>query len=189
MLDRLYTSLQLQHLDLHAVVDMLILAFVIYQLLLLIRGTRSANMIIALVVLVALYVVTSPELIGLNAVNTVLRRLLTYVPIAIIVLFQDQIRRFLSKLGRNPFSSLWPRRREDRMIQEVALAAASLASKRLGALIVIEREMGLRSLFESGITLDAEVSYDLLTNIFILRSPLHDGAAIIADGRLKAASC
>ena len=72
MLDRLYTSLQLQHLDLHAVVDMLILAFVIYQLLLLIRGTRSANMIIALVVLVGLYVVTSPELIGLNAVNTVL---------------------------------------------------------------------------------------------------------------------
>ena len=75
------------------------------------------------------------------------------------------------------------------MIQEVALAAASLASKRLGALIVIEREMGLRGFFESGITLDAEVSYDLLTNIFILRSPLHDGAAIIADGRLKAASC
>ena len=189
MLDRLYTSLQLQHLDLHAVVDMLILAFVIYQLLLLIRGTRSANMIIALVVLVALYVVTSPELVGLNAVNTVLGRLLTYVPIAIIVLFQDQIRRFLSKLGRNPLSSLLPRRREDRMIQEVALAAASLASKRLGALIVIEREMGLRSFFETGITLDAEVSYDLLTNIFILRSPLHDGAAIIADGRLKAASC
>ncbi len=75
------------------------------------------------------------------------------------------------------------------MIQEIALAAASLASKRLGALIVIEREMGLRGFFESGITLDAEVSYDLLTNIFILRSPLHDGAAIIADGRLKAASC
>ena len=189
MLDRLYTSLQLQHLDLHAVVDMLILAFVIYQLLLLIRGTRSANMIIALVVLVALYVVTSPELIGLNAVNTVLGRLLTYVPIAVIVLFQDQIRRFLSKLGRNPLSSLLPRRREDRMIQEVALAAASLASRRLGALIVIEREMGLRSFSETGITLDAEVSYDLLTNIFILRSPLHDGAAIIADGRLKAASC
>ncbi len=189
MFNRLYTSLQLQHLDLHAVVDMLILAFVIYQLLLLIRGTRSANMIIALVVLVALYVVTSPELIGLNAVNTVLGRLLTYVPIAVIVLFQDQIRRFLSKLGRNPLSSLLPRRREDRMIQEVSLAAASLASRRLGALIVIEREMGLRSFSETGITLDAEVSYDLLTNIFILRSPLHDGAAIIADGRLKAASC
>jgi diadenylate cyclase len=75
------------------------------------------------------------------------------------------------------------------MIQEVSLAAASLASRRLGALIVIEREMGLRSFSETGITLDAEVSYDLLTNIFILRSPLHDGAAIIADGRLKAASC
>lgn len=189
MLDRLFTSLQLQHLDLHAVMDMLILAFIIYQLLLLIRGTRSANMIIALVVLVALYVVTSPELVGLHAVNTVLGRLLTYVPIAIIVLFQDQIRRFLSKLGRNPLSALLRQSREDRMIEEIALAAASLASKRLGALIVIEREMGLRSYLETGITLDAEFSYDLLMNIFILRSPLHDGAAIIVDGRLKAASC
>ncbi len=119
MLNRLYTALQLQHLDLHAVVDMLILAFVIYQLLLLIRGTRSVNMIIALAVLVALYVVTSPELVGLNAVNTVLGRLLTYVPIAIIVLFQDQIRRFLSKIGRNPLSSLLPRRRDDRMIDAI----------------------------------------------------------------------
>ncbi len=189
MLERLQTSLQLQQLELHAILDILILAFVIYQLLLLIRGTRSANMIIALVVLVALFVVTSPELVGLNAVNTVLGRLLTYVPIAIIVLFQDQIRRFLSQLGRNPLSAFLPRRREERLIQEVSLAAASLASKRLGALIVIEREMGLRSFLETGITLDAEVSYDLLMNIFILRSPLHDGAVIIADGRLKAASC
>ena len=189
MLERLESLLQFQHLSFHAIVDILILAFVIFQLLLLIRGTRSANMIIALVVLVVLYLITSPELIGLNAVNTVLGTTLAYVPIAIIVLFQDQIRRFLSKLGRNPLSALVPRRRDDRIIQEVTLAAASLASKRLGALIVIEREMGLRSFMETGIVLDAEVSYDLLMNIFILRSPLHDGAAIIADGRLKAASC
>jgi len=189
MLERLSTALQLQHLSAHALLDVLILAFVIYQLLLMIRGTRSVNMIIALVVLLALYFVTRPELIGLNAVHTVLGTLLAYVPIAVIVLFQNQIRRFLSKLGRNPFSVWLPRRQDERMIEEVALAAASLASKRLGALIVVERDMGLRSFYETGIFLDAAVSYDLLMNIFTFRSPLHDGAAIIAEGRIKAASC
>jgi uncharacterized protein (TIGR00159 family) len=189
MLERLYTALQLQHVTVHALVDILILAFIIYHLLLLVRGTRSVNMIIALVVLLVLYALTSPELIGLNAVNTVLGTLLAYVPIAVIVLFQNQIRRFLSKLGRNPVNAWLPRRREDRMIEEVSLAAASLASKRLGALIVIERDMGLRTFYETGIFLDARVSYDLLLNIFTFRSPLHDGAAIIAEGRIKAASC
>jgi uncharacterized protein (TIGR00159 family) len=189
MLERLQTALQLHHLSVHALVDILILAIVIYQLLLLIRGTRSVNMILALVALLVLYALTSPELIGLNAVHTALGTLLAYVPIAVIVLFQNQIRRFLSKLGRNPLSAWLPRRQEDRMIEEVALAAASLASKRLGALIVIERDMGLRTFYETGIFLDAEVSYDLLMNIFTFRSPLHDGAAIIAEGRIKAASC
>lgn len=189
MLERLYTALQLEHLSVHAVVDILILAVIIYQLLLLIRGTRSVNMIIALVVLLVLYVLTSPGLVGLDAVNTVLGTLLAYVPIAVIVLFQSQIRRFLSKLGRNPLSAWLPRRHEERMLEEVSLAAASLASKRLGALIVIERDMGLRSFYETGIVLDAEISYDLLMNIFTFRSPLHDGAAIIAEGRIKAASC
>jgi uncharacterized protein (TIGR00159 family) len=146
-------------------------------------------MIIALIVLLLLYALTSPEMIGLDAVNTVLATLLAYVPIAIIVLFQNQIRRFLSKLGRNPLSALMPRRHVEQLVEEVALAAASLASKRLGALIVVERDMGLRTFYETGIVLDAEVSYDLLMNIFTFRSPLHDGAVIIADGRLKAASC
>ncbi len=145
MLERLTTALQLQQLDLHAFADILILAFVIYQLLLLVRGTRSVNMIIALVVLLALYALTSPDLLGLAAVNTVLATLLAYVPIAVIVLFQNQIRRFLSKIGRNPLSAFLPRRQEDRLVEEVTLAAASMASKRLGALIVIERDMGLRT--------------------------------------------
>jgi diadenylate cyclase len=114
---------------------------------------------------------------------------LTYVPIAVIVLFQNQIRRFLANLGRNPLVGFRQRPAEANMIEEVALAAASLASKRLGALIVIERDMGLRSFYETGIRLDAEISYDLLMNIFVIRSPLHDGAAIIAEGRIKAASC
>ncbi len=189
MLERLTTLLQLRHLDVHAVVDIFLLAFVIYQLLLLIRGTRSVNVIIALGALAGIYVLTSPGLFGLDAINTVLGTFLAYVPIAIIVLFQNQIRRFLAQLGRNPVSAFMPRRREELLIEEVALAAASLASKRLGALIVIERDLGLRTFYETGIVLDAKVSYDLLMNIFTLRSPLHDGAVVIAEGRIKAASC
>ncbi len=189
MLDSLQRLLPMEALDFAAFVDILLLAVIIYQLLLLVRGTRSVNMIIALVVLLVIYAVTVPELIGLHAVHTVLGTILAYIPLAIIVLFQSQIRRFLSNLGRNPLSVFMPRREPDNLVEEVALAAASLASKRLGALIVIERDMGLRSFYETGIFLDAEVSYDLLLNIFTHNSPLHDGAVIIAEGRIKAASC
>jgi uncharacterized protein (TIGR00159 family) len=115
--------------------------------------------------------------------------LLLYIPLAVIVLFQAQIRQALANLGKNPLGVFLTRRFEEGLIEEVTLAAASLGSKRLGALIVIERDMGLRTFYETGIALDALVSYDLLMNIFTRRSPLHDGAVIIADGRVKAASC
>ena len=189
MFERIHTALQIQDLQFQAIVDILLLALVIYQLLQLIRGTRSVNMMIAIGVLVLLHLLTAPGVIGLNAVHTVLGTLLTYIPLAVIVLFQNQIRRFLSNLGRNPLSIFLPRRQEDNLIQEISLAAASLASKRLGALIVVERDIGLRSYYDTGISLDAEVSYDLLMNIFTYRSPLHDGAVIIAERRIKAASC
>jgi uncharacterized protein (TIGR00159 family) len=189
MLDRIHAALQLHNFDLHSLVDIVILALILYQLLRLIRGTRSVNMMIALGVIVVLHLATSPGALGLNVLHTVLGALLAYVPLAAIVLFQNQIRRFLSEVGRNPLAAFLPRRVEDGIVEEVSLAAASIASKRLGALIVIERSMGLRSFYETGIALDARVSYDLLMNIFTFRSPLHDGAAIIAEGRIKAACC
>jgi len=191
MLERLYAALHVQDLLTSplAVLDVLLLAVVIYQLLLLVRGTRTANMMVALAVLVVFYLVTKPSLLSLNAFHTVLGTLLAYIPIAVIVLFQRQIRQALSHLGRNPFASFLPIKEYTTLVEEVALAAASMASKRLGALIVIERDMGLRSFYETGISLDAEVSYDLLMNIFTYHSPLHDGAAVIAEGRIKAASC
>jgi len=189
MIERIAAALQFDNLDLHSLVDIVLLALITYQLLRLIRGTRSVNVMIALGVLVVLHLLTGPGVMGLNAMHTVLSVVLTYVPLAAIVLFQNQIRRFLSNLGRNPLSAFFPRRADDDLIEEVSLAAAALASKRLGALIVIERDQGLRSFWETGIFLDAALSYDLLMNIFTLRSPLHDGAAIIAEGRIKAASC
>jgi len=189
MLERLSAALHVQDLGFWALLDIFILAVLIYQLLLMIRGTRSVNVLLAIVALVLFYFVTSSGLLGLNAVHTALGRLLIYIPLAVIVLFQNQIRQALANLGRNPLYRLMPKPLEGTLIEEVTLAAASLASKRLGALIVIEREMGLRSFIETGITLDALVTYDLLMNIFTRRSPMHDGAVIIAEGRLKAASC
>lgn len=189
MIERLSTALHLQDLSLLALLDIFVLAVIIYQLLLMIRGTRSVNILVALAVLVLLFVLTDPGVFRLHALHSVLGNLLIYIPLAVIVLFQGQIRQALANLGRNPFSQFLPKREQNELIEEVALASASLASKRIGALIVIERDMGLRTFQETGIALDALVSYDLLMNIFTRRSPLHDGAVIIADGRIKAASC
>lgn len=189
MIDRLYSALHLHDLGLWAAIDILLLAVIIYQLLLLLRGTRSINVLLALAALALCYVFTGPGLIELRALHTILGNLLLYIPLLVIVVFQNQIRRALAHLGRNPLDALLPRRVSEGLIEEVALAAASLASKRMGALIVLERGMGLRTFAETGILLDARVSYDLLLNLFTPRSPLHDGAVIIGDGRIRAASC
>ena len=189
MFERLYTALHFQDLTLWAILDIVILALLIYQLLLLIRGTRSVNILLAMAVLVLLYVLTGPGLIELTAVHSVLGNLLLYVPLAVLVLFQAQIRQALANLGTNPIAAFLPTRVENRLIDEVTLTATALSSKRVGALIVIAREMGLRTFCETGIAIDGLVSYDLMMNIFIRRSALHDGAVIIEGGRVKAASC
>ena len=188
-MERLYTALHLQELTPRGLLDIFILAVLIYQLLLLIRGTRSVNILLAMAVLVLLYVTTGPGLFELNAVHSVLGNLLVFVPFAVLILFQAQIRQALASLGTNPFSAFLPKSVEHGLIDEVALAAAALSSKRVGALIVIARDMGLRTFCETGIALDALVSYDLMMNIFIRRSALHDGAVVIEGGRIKAASC
>jgi len=189
MLERLSSSLHLQDLSFLALIDILVLAVIIYHLLLIIRGTRSVNILLAMAALAIFYLITGPGLLQLKALHGILGMLVIYIPLAVIVLFQTQIRQALANLGKNPLSALLPRKVEDGYVQEVSLAAASMASKRMGALIVIERDMGLRTFYETGIALDALVSYDLLMNLFTRRSPLHDGAVIIADGRIKAASC
>jgi uncharacterized protein (TIGR00159 family) len=189
MLERIATALHLQNLGPLALLDILVLAVLIYQLLLLLRGTRAAHLLLGVVALVLAHFLTGPAVFPLAAVHAVLGTILLYIPFAIIVLFQNPIRQALIRVGRNPLTALLPRPRHEVLSEEIALAAASLASKRIGGLVVIERELGLRAFFETGITLDAVVSYDLLMNLFTRGSPLHDGAVIIADGRIKAASC
>jgi len=189
MTGRLVSALHLQNLGILALVDVVVLAVLIYQLLLMLRGTRAARMIFGVVAVVLAHFLTGPGLFSLPAVHSVLGTILLYIPFAVIVLFQNPIRQALTRVGRNPLTAFLPRPRHEILAEEIALAAASLASKRLGALLVIERELGLRAFAETGIALDSLVSYDLLLNIFTRGSPLHDGAVIVAEGRIKAASC
>ena len=164
--------------------DILILAYLIYQLVLLIKGTRAAQMMTGIVFVIGAYFVAG--MLQLNTVQRFLGYLLYWIPFAVIVIFQNTIRRALSRFGRNPF---FRSHQSEELINELVLAATSLASRRIGGLIVIEREQGLRNYIETGITIDANLSYDLILSIFYPKSPLHDGAIIIQEGRLRAASC
>jgi len=187
MLERLANAVHVHDVNGLALLDILILAAIIYQILLLIRGSRAVHMIVGVVALLLLHVLTRPGLLYLPAVHAVLGDLLLYIPLAVIVLFQNQIRQVLARVGRNPIAALLSRKPHDNVVEELALAAVSLASKRLGALIVIERELGLRAFSETGITLDAYVSYDLIVSIFQRTAPLHDGAVVIVGPRIRAA--
>lgn len=169
------------------VVDILILAYLIYQLVQLIKGTRAVQMITGVVFIIAAHSIAG--ILHLATVQRFLGFVLYWIPFAVIVIFQNTIRRALSRVGQNPFQRLMTRSRSEALINEVVLAATALAARRIGGLIVIEREQGLRNYTETGITIDAHVSYDLILSIFAPKSPLHDGAIIIQEGRIRAASC
>ena len=130
------------------------------------------------------------QLFPLQTVSWLIRNVLAYVVIAAIVLFQSDIRRALSHIGRAPFFRYFARsERAQETIEEVITATGLLAKGKVGAIIVFERVIGLRNYVESGIPLDAAVSYDLLTTIFQPTTPMHDGAVIISDERIAAAAC
>ena len=168
--------------------DIAIVAFLIYQLLLLIRGTRAVQMALTGSFLIGVFFLS--QWLELETVNWVIRNLATYVVFAIIVLFQSDIRRAMAHFGRAPFFRYFERAQSaNETIEEVVEATATLATRRVGAIIVIGRQIGLRNYIEGGIPLDAMVTYDLLVSIFQPGSPLHDGAAIVQGDRVAAAAC
>jgi len=169
------------------VIDVLLVAFIVYQLLQFIRGTHAVQIALGGLVLVVLY--WTSIFFNLQTVNWLLRTFLPFLVFGIIVVFQAEIRKGLAHLGRAPFLGGAARRRQEEIVDEVVLAATSLANERTGAIIVLEREMGLRSYIETGITLDAVVTYDLLLSIFHPATPLHDGAVVIQGNRIAAAAC
>ena len=170
------------------VVDIAIVAFLIYEFLKLIRRTRAAQMVLGVLLVVGLYFAS--ERAPLPTVNWLVRDMFGYLVFSAIVLFQSDIRRALSTLGQAPFFRYLARpTTTDETIEEVVVASTMLASRRIGALIVIERTIGLRNYIESGIPLDSTVTYDLLLSVFQTDSPLHDGAVIIQENRIAAAAC
>src|SRR6201998_3146238 len=166
--------------------DILLVALLIYQVLVMISGTRAVPMLVGLTVLAVLFYFAR---IGeLTTLNWVVGHVLPYVVFALIVVFQSEIRHVLADLGRR-LTFLGGSSAEGDSYDDIVLAANLFSQHQTGALIVIEREIGLRTHIESGVPLDARLSYDLLATIFRPSAPLHDGAVIVQKDRIAAAAC
>jgi len=169
-----------------SVIDILIVAVIIYEFLVLVKGTRAYQMLVGVFVLVVAFYVA--RLGGLRTVNWLVTTLLPYAVFALIVVFAAEIRQALARVGRKVTFARSSTTRES-SYDDIVLAANLFAQEQTGALIVIEREIGLRTYIESGVPLDAKLSYHLLATIFRPSAPLHDGAAIVQKDRIAAAAC
>src|ERR1700680_2606504 len=174
-------------LSVRAALDILIIAMLIYYMLKLLRGTRAMQMLVAILLLIILY--EGARRAQFEMVEWLLDTLLPYGAIALIVLFQPEIRRALDRFGRNLSLARFSSNSPASSFDDVVLAAGYFTQNRIGALIAFEREVGLRTYIESGIPLEANLSYDLLLAIFHPGSPLHDGAVIVQGSRIAAAAC
>ena len=178
-------TLSLPKLTLMSVVDILVVAFLIYELILIVRGTRAAHILLGILTLVVIYNLSM--WMKLELLHSILSSAIPYMALAVIVLFQSEIRRTLARIGRKRLFGRAFRRRES--TEEILLALARLSNERTGALIVLERDIGLRTFIESGVRLEAHISRDLLLTIFRKDAALHDGAVIVQKDRISAAAC
>ncbi len=167
-------------------IDIGVIAFVIYRIIDLIRGTRAVQMLIGLVVVFLAFL--SSQYFDLYTLNWILDNFLSSILLVIVVIFQDDIRRALTQVGTRTFFG-GERGVPSQDLEEIVRAAVTLASRRVGALIALQREVGLNEYVEVGTRLDARVSKELITSIFLPPSPIHDGALIIHEGRMIAAGC
>jgi diadenylate cyclase len=170
------------------VADILVVSILIYEVLKLIRGTRAVQMAVGAGFLAIIFY--GSRFLRLDTVNWLVRSFLGSIVFAIIVLFQSDIRRALAHLGRAPFFR-WFAKEESReeSIEELVVAAGMLAQQKIGAIVAVERQVGMRNYIDGGISLDAVLTYDLLISIFQPKSPLHDGAVIVQGDRVAAAAC
>ena len=167
-------------------VDIAIVAFIFYRIIDLIRGTRAVQMLIGLAVVFLVYL--SSQTFQLFTLSWILDTFLSSALLVVVVIFQNDIRRALARVGSGPFFGR-ERFLQTQDVEEIARAAVALASKGVGALIAMERQVGLNEYVEIGTTLDAKVSKELLQSIFVPTSPIHDGALVIQKGRIIAAGC
>jgi len=173
----------IRYFKLSDLIDILIVSFIIYRILLLIQGTRALQMAGGLIFLVFLYFIS--EIFQLLTLNWILHTFLSSILLLIIIIFQDDIRKALAQIGKAPFSRIQVQYSYG--IEEVVRAVSQMAEKKIGALIVFEREISLKDYLEGATIMDAKISEELLISIFYPKSPLHDGAVIISEGKIKAA--
>lgn len=185
-LENIITSLMLIRVT--DIIDIAIIAFVIYKLFSLLRNTRAEQVLKGLIFV--LFFASIADILNLNTVSWVMNQFLTVALVFIIVVFQPELRSALERLGRGRslFSSE-KIQRDERSIDELVSAMSSLSRQKIGALVVLEREVGLSDIIESGTKLDSDISSELLINIFIPNTPLHDGAVIIRKNTIAAAAC
>jgi diadenylate cyclase len=169
------------------VVDILLIAVIIYNVLVLVRGTRGWYITVGILSLFGFYY--AAHLLHLRTTEWLLDNFSGYIIFALIVLFQSELRRALAELGRGNILTRMRHRRRRESFEEIVLAATTLSNRQIGGLIVLEGTFGLRNYIENGIEIDAAVTYDLLVTIFTPNTPLHDGAVIVQGERIAAASC
>lgn len=177
----------LQQFTIWSALDVLLLAIIIYQILLLIRGTRAAQILIGMLLVVGLFVVSN--IFPLTTVNWMMNKFYSSFIIILIIIFQDDIRHVLSSMGRRNIFGGQDWSTSVHIIDEITRAASALAAKRIGALIVIERGIILTRYVDIGVPLDAKISKEILMAIFHPSSPIHDGAVILQRGRISASGC
>lgn len=177
----------LENMTIRDIVDILVVAFIAYRFLLIIQGTRAVQMIFGVGILVLLFWASFNY--ELYSLNWVLSHLFDYSFIFLIILFQDHIRRALVSFGAGSFIGKTKSYQMEDAVEEVVMACVSMSSARIGGLIVFMRMNGLLNYAESGTSLNSDVHSDLICSLFQTKSPLHDGAVIIADGKIMAAGC
>ncbi len=170
----------------HGVVEILFLAVAIYYVLLFFRGTRSAQVLTGLVLLL-LGLIAATELFRLDTLNWLLQRFMVGLSLALVIIFQPEIRRALAELGKPHVFAVTARERS--LAEAIVQSAMILSERKIGALIAVERQIGTRAIQETGKRLDAALTPELLASVFFPHTPLHDGGAVIAGERLAAAGC
>lgn len=170
------------------ILDILLVYLVVYRLLLLIRGTRAVQILTGIGIVSVAFILS--DRLRLFVLNYMLKQFFEYLFIIMVILFQDEIRRALANMGRNPFlAGASAKSKAAHVLEEICKTANILAAKRVGALIALERQHGLKNYTEGATLLEAEVSAELLISIFNVNSPIHDGAVIIRAGKILAAGC
>jgi len=168
-------------------IDILIVSFIIYKILILVKGTRAARMLIGVGVLLAISLFS--RFLELYTLDWLIQSFWTQIVLVLIILFHPEIRKALAQMGQTPFLHRFTSAGEMKSIEEIVKASQSMANKKIGALIVFEREVSLSEYVEIGVPLDAKVTKELLLSIFHPTSPIHDGAVIIKGNRVVAAGC